>query len=215
MILPKLIVLPALLMVSVLVSMSYAAEKSPKDSTTSAWYTSTSKSSPAGSTVFDAQFSATQGWLDDNWSEQSILNQMNDYDIDITDTSQWTVDIKRRLLSTKGNTYFAMGLGWKDIKVEQDESSSGMRFVAEGRVNIYGPAYLFGQAAVSPWMTDAGNHIAPFGKELDLGMGLNPLPSMSFRAGYRSYWFDTSDTPIESTIETHTDGFYIGGGLHW
>lgn len=209
----RLIVQLSLLTVSSLASISFASEKSSQDSTTSAWYTSTSSS--AGSPVIDARFSATRGWLNDKWSEQSILEQMNDQDIDIADTSQWTVDIKRRLLSAKENTYFAMGLGWKDIEVTQDESSSGMRFVAEGRLGIYGPAYLFGQAAVSPWMTDAGSYIAPHGKELDLGMGLNPLPSMSFRAGYRSYWFDTSDSSFESTLKSHTDGFYIGGGLHW
>ena len=213
MILSKLIIPLSLLTISSQASISFASEKSSQDSTTSAWYTSTS-SSP-GSPDIAAQFSATQGWLYDKWSGQSILNQMNDQGIDIADTSQWAVDIKRRLLSAKENTYFAMGLGWKDIELAQDESSSGMRFVAEGRVGIYGPAYLFGQAAVSPWMTDAGSHTAPFGKELDLGMGLNPLPSMSFRAGYRSYWFDTSDSSNESILKGHTDGFYIGGGLHW
>ena len=155
------------------------------------------------------------GWLNDKWSGHSSIHQTNRLNKSPAETSQWTVDIKRRLLSGAENTYLAMGLGWNDLQLTETESSSGMRFVAEGRVGIYGVAYLFGQAAFSPWMSNIESNIDPFGKELEIGLAVDPLPSMSFRAGYRGYWLDSIDSAAESTIRRQADGFYIGGGINW
>jgi len=199
MILRKLIISIPLMLTSSMTSLCFANDESNQ---VSPW-------SPV------TQFHFSQDWLNEKWTGQSSFFQQNKLDTRLNDANQWTLDIKRRLLSATENTYLSMGLGWNDIKMTEGESTSGMRFVAEGRVGIYGPAYLFGQAAVSPWMTDAGNNIAPFGKELDLGLAVNPLPSMSFKAGYRSYWLDSSDLSSEATSTSKADGFYIGGGFHW
>jgi len=162
-----------------------------------------------------SQFSIGQGWLNDKWQGQSSLYKTKNLDTGLLDTSQWSVDITRRLLSVKQNTYIAMGLGWNDIEMAAGESSFGMRFIAEGRVGLYGPAYLFGQAALSPWMTNAGHLIDPFGQELELGLAVNPLPSMSLRAGYRGYWLDSAQSSPDSSLRSQTDGFFVGGGLRW
>jgi hypothetical protein len=213
MILHKLIVTASLMMISALASTCFAAGDSSQDLTIPVWSSDIQSSASFPGTI--SQFSLGQGWLNNKWSGQNSLYQTNNLDKDTADTSQWTIDFKRRLLSATENTYLAMGLGWNDIEIMEGESSSGMRFVAEGRVGIYGPAYLFGQAALSPWMTDFRNNIDPFGKELELGLAVNPLPAMSFKAGYRSYWLDSSDSSVEPTLQRQTDGFYIGGGLHW
>ena len=199
MILGKIITPISLMLASSMTSLSFAYDET---SQVSPW-------SPA------TQFSFSQDWLSDKWTGQSAFYQVNKFDTGNNDANLWTLDIKRKLLTATEDTYISMGLGWNDIEMAQGESTSGMRFVAEGRVGIYGPAYLFGQAAVSPWMTDAGNNIAPFGKELDLGLAITPLPSMSFKAGYRSYWLDSSDLSSDATSTSRTDGFYLGGGLHW
>jgi len=161
-----------------------------------------------------SQFSIGSGWLSDKWQGQSSLYKTKSLDVGLLDTNQWSVDITRRLLSTKQNTYLAMGLGWNDVEVEAGESSFGMRFIAEGRVGIYGPAYLFGQASLSPWMTNVGQLVNPFGKELELGLAVDPLPFMSLRAGYRGYWLNSADSS-DPSLRSQTDGFFIGGGLRW
>jgi hypothetical protein len=131
------------------------------------------------------------------------------------DPSQLSIDIKRQLISRAANTYLAMGVGWEDIALGGDTSTQGMRFVAEGRVGLYGPTYVFGQAALAPWMSDVAGYIDPFGKEIELGIGIQPIPSMSFRAGYRSYWLDLSNPGNDELLRNQSDGFYIGGGLNW
>ena len=132
-----------------------------------------------------------------------------------TNANQISVDIKRQFFSRAANTYLAMGLGWDDIGLSNDDSTHGMRLVAEGRVGVYGPAYIFGQAALAPWMSDTASFIDPFGKEIELGVGFQPLPTMSFKAGYRSYWLDLMNLENDALQRNQSDGFYIGGGLNW
>ena len=151
----------------------------------------------------------------DKWLGQSRHYQISSLKPGEDDTSQLSIDIKRRLYSYTENTYVAMGLGWDDIGLSDNRSTSGMRFVAEGRLGLLGPTYVFGQAALAPWLSDTEKYVNPFGKELELGFAVEPLPSMSFRAGYRSYWLDLSDSNDASTYQNQTDGFFIGGGLHW
>jgi len=212
MILHKLIIPISLAMAAGMASAGTAFSDTIEDILVPAWSSDSSLSSSSPGTF--SQFQPKQKWLNDKWSSESSYYQTNGLVNGQAGTSQWTVDIKRRLLSAAEDTYLAMGLGWNDFAVTEGETSSGMRFVAEGRVGIYGPAYLFGQAALSPWMSGMGNNIDPYGKELELGLAVDPLPTMSFRAGYRSFLLDSPGSPADST--THqTDGFYIGGGMHW
>lgn len=162
-----------------------------------------------------SRFSVGQGWLKNRWQGQSSHYKTKNLNVGLLDSSQWSVDITRRLLSGKQNTYLALGLGWNDIEMATGKSSVGMRFIAEGRVGLYGPAYLFGQAALSPWMSNVGYLVDPFGKELELGLAIDPFPSMSLRAGYRGYWLDSSEPSSDAGLRRQTDGFYIGGGLRW
>ena len=161
------------------------------------------------------QHELNYGQLGDLWQGQSRYHQLNSLQPGQENANQLSIDIKRRLYSFADNTYVAMGLGWDDITLEDDVSTSGMRLVAEGRVGIFGPAYVFGQAALAPWLSDTENYINPFGKELELGLAVDPLPSLSIRAGYRSYWLDISDSKGAAPLHNQTDGFFIGGGLHW
>jgi len=218
MVLRKLIISISLSVTGGLLSTGFAYADPDQDMSNPAWALWSQPQWSQSSADYPAsysQFIPDQKWLNDKWSGQSSLHQTNGFDKGRNGSSQWTMDIKRLLLSATENTYLAMGLGWNDLTVTNGESSSGMRFVAEGRVGIFGPAYLFGQAALSPWMSDLGNNIDPYGKELELGLAVDPVPSLSFRAGYRSYWLDSADSSADPSIRRHTDGFYLGGGVHW
>lgn len=162
------------------------------------------------------QFDVAQSWLrDSKWQGQSSLYTTKSLDVGVVDSSQWSVDITRRLLTVKKNTYLALGLGLNDVATTAGEKSFGMRFVASGRVGVYGPAYIFGQASLSPWMTNVGQLVNPFGKEIELGLAVDPLPFMSLRAGYRGYWLDSTESLTDPGLRSQTDGFFIGGGLRW
>jgi hypothetical protein len=212
MILRKLNITISLMLACSLAPVGFAYDASQSLSVSS-WSPTTQFST--SSLGINPQYQQGKNWFSNSPTEQFPLSQLNTLDSGLNISNQWTVDIKHRLLSANKNTYLAMGLGWNDIEMVEDEITSGMRFVAEGRIGIYGPAYLFGQAALSPWMTNSGSDASPFGKELELGLAIKPLPSMSFRAGYRSYWLDSSDLTEEATSTNQADGFYLGGGLHW
>jgi len=208
----KLIIPVPLLLAFSISPSSFAYDVSQKLSFSS-WSPATQFST--SSLGYSSHYRLDKNWFSESPSELFSLQQLNKLDKGLNPSNQWTVDIKHKLFSATDNTYLAMGLGWNDIEMVQGDISSGMRFVAEGRVGIYGPAYLFGQAALSPWMTNSGSDVAPFGKELELGLAINPLSSMSFRAGYRSYWLDSSGLSEEDAAMNQADGFYLGGGLHW
>ena len=219
MILPKLIISISLTVVASLAGFSSAfGETGSRNS-----QQNISTSLVPGLQYSDGQYGSLSSinlgnsWLNDKWSGKSSLYQSNtnSQQLGLDNTRHWSVDITRRLLSGTENTYIAMGLGWDDITLAEGESTSGMRLVAEGRVGVYGPAYLFGQAALSPWMREIDGHLNPTGKELELGLAVEPLPLMSLRAGYRSYWLNSVNSGEEDILQRQTDGFFIGGGLNW
>ena len=211
----KLQIPASVLVVCGLTTTSFAFEDSRFEQAQNTPALSSSAQSLGSSPGSISQISIGQGWLNDKWQGKSSLYKTNSLDTGLHDPGQWSIDITRRLLSVRENTYMAMGLGWNDIEMTAGDSSFGMRFVAEGRVGLYGPAYIFGQAALSPWMTNVGHLVDPFGKALELGLAVDPLPSMSLRAGYRGYWLDSTKTSSDSSLRSQTDGFFIGGGLRW
>ncbi|MCK5359074.1 MAG: hypothetical protein KAJ95_00525 [Gammaproteobacteria bacterium] len=213
MILDKLILPIPLMLACSITSSSFAYDEPTQNLPVSSWSAVTHFT--ASSLADNSDYHLDRDWFDDSPAGGSSLLQINRLDTGLNEANQWTVDIKRRLFTIKENTYIAMGLGWNDVAME-GEINSGMRFVAEGRVGLFGPTYLFGQAALSPWMTNSNsNNIVPFGKELELGVAISPLPSMSFKAGYRSYWLDSTSLSDESISSSQADGFYLGGGFHW
>ncbi len=212
----KLSISTALLVLFSVTTSSYAFESNFTRDTSQVVPVSSYGAQSFGSSLGSiTQFSISPGWLDNKWQGQSSYYRTKSSDPGLVDASQWSVDITRRLLSSKQNSYLAMGLGWNDIEATAGESSSGVRFIAEGRLGVYGPAYLFGQAALSPWMSSVGYLVDPFGKEIELGLAVEPVPSLSLRAGYRSYWLDSGASSSDPSLRSQTDGFFIGGGLRW
>ena len=213
MILRKLILFTSLGIISGFTNVALAFDEPTTQTNLPAWSTGFQSVSSEHGSFTSVNFG--KGWLNDKWSSKGSLYQSNSEQLGFDNTRHWSMDITRRLLSANENTYIAMGLGWDDITLAEGDSTFGMRFVAEGRVGVYGPAYLFGQAALSPWMRDLDGYNNPLGKELELGLAVEPLPLMSLRAGYRSYWLNSENSLDESIMQRQTDGFFIGGGVNW
>lgn len=204
-----------ILLFSSIAASSYALEDFDNELTSRTTGVSTGSQSFGSSLGNSTQFNIGSTWLSDKWQGQSSLYTTRSLDVGVSDSNQWSIDITRRLLTVKKNTYLAMGLGVNDVATLEGKNSIGMRFVASGRVGLYGPTYLFGQAALSPWMSNVGQLVNPFGKEIELGLAVDPLPSLSLRAGYRGYWLDSDAALSDSSRRSQTDGFFIGGGLRW
>ena len=154
-------------------------------------------------------------WWERKWGARGAIYQSDHNGLDFDTNKHLAVDVKRRLFSSPGNSYLAVGLGWDDIELSDAESTSGMRFVAEGRYDLFGPAYLFGQAAATPWLSDIEGVVDPFGTELEIGLAINPYPSMSLKAGYRNYWLGSANTENEILYDTGARGVFLGGGINW
>ncbi len=154
-------------------------------------------------------------WWDQKWGARGALYQRDPAGLDFDTDKHLAVDVKRRLFSMSGNSYLAVGLGWDDIELPGDSYTSGMRFVAEGRYSVFKQAYLFGQAAYTPWLSAVDDMAGPNGRELEVGLAVNPFPSMSLKAGYRNYWLDSGNPGDDSLYSTGNNGVFIGGGLNW
>jgi len=177
----------------------------------------TSSQEPVDSSVInsDALYQYGEQWWNQKWGARGALYQSDSTGLDFDNNKHLAVDVKRRLFTMRGNSYLAVGLGWDDIELPGDVTTSGMRLVAEGRYTVVGPAYLFGQASFTPWLSEIENIAGPNGKEIEFGLAVNPFPSMSLKAGYRNYWLDSGNPGDATSYNSGNNGLFIGGGVSW
>jgi len=172
--------------------------------------------------VGDSRFFATHDavdaigelWWDRKWGARGKLYRRSpDEGGPMTPQTQWSVDLQRRLFSMTDKTYLALGIGWDEMSTAGDSGTSGPRFIAEGRLG-YGVAYLFGEAAYTPWLLGAGPLEESSARGLELGVAIDPFPSFSLKAGYRGYWRDGGDAPSDHGPGSR-NGLFLGGGWNW
>ena len=199
-------------MVAVLASFAHV----PVQASNSHWQDILTPVSSASTLNDDILIRQGEQWWDSKWGARGVLYQKRHDDLGLDGSSHLAIDIKRRLFSSQENSFLAIGLGWDDIELTGDQNTTGMRFVAEGRYNLFGPAYLFGQAAITPWLSGIDSMADPFGSEVEFGLVVNPFPSMSLRAGFRNYWLDSYSQDIGiSPYDNRNNGLFIGGGIDW
>jgi hypothetical protein len=106
--------------------------------------------------------------------------------------------------------------------VEGDSAdSSSFRAVADGRFGFVGILYVYGRLAYLPSLSDLelnGQTIGEgdTGLDLDIGLGIEPLPILTLWVGYRSQSFGFKNfdgSPLDFTFDN--TGAYIGAGVHF
>jgi hypothetical protein len=117
-------------------------------------------------------------------------------EFDGLDQTQITLDVKWRIIAPTENTFFALGLGYQGIEFDDGESfdSSGYRIVADGRFGFVGILYVYGRLAYLPSLGDIDMEGQTFaegdsGMDLDIGLGIEPLPILTLWVGYRTQTF--------------------------
>ncbi|MDQ7005731.1 MAG: outer membrane beta-barrel protein [Acidobacteriota bacterium] len=121
-------------------------------------------------------------------------------DLDIGNGAQITyshLDVQRKLFAPTENNFFALGLGWQQVKIDTDLSNtaSGLRLSAEARIGLVGVIYLYGDGAYYISLGDFDTELTnPEGWEVEVGISYKPAPFINFRAGYRAHTLDV-DTP--------------------
>jgi hypothetical protein len=141
---------------------------------------------------------------------------------DGVDSTQITLDAKWRIIAPTENTFFALGLGYQSLEFDDDESfdSSGYRLVADGRFGFIGILYVYGRLAYLPSLSDLEVEGQTFadgdtGLDLDIGLGIEPLPILSLWVGYRTQSFDFSEPGGSGSLTIGNTGAYIGAGVHF
>ena len=141
---------------------------------------------------------------------------------DGVDSTQITLDAKWRIIAPTENTFFALGLGYQSLEFDDDESfdSSGYRLVADGRFGFIGILYVYGRLAYLPSLSDLEIEGQTFadgdtGLDLDIGLGIEPLPILSLWVGYRTQSFDFSQPGGPGSLTIGNTGPYIGAGVHF
>ena len=153
-------------------------------------------------------------WWNDKWGLKGTLYQSDLDEADFQGTDQFSIDVKRRIFFPTDSSFLAVGLGWEDLDLDDGQSSSGARFVLEGRVGVLGGLHLYGQTAWFPSLTDTGSRSDLTGNEYEAGLSYDPFPFMSLRAGYRHFRLDFDDDNGTGAF-SETSGFVFGAGFRW
>ena len=142
---------------------------------------------------------------------------------DGVDSTQITLDAKWRIIAPTENTFFALGLGYQSLEFDDEGESldsNGYRLVADGRFGFIGILYAYGRLAYLPSLSDLEMEGQTFaegdtGLDLDIGLGIEPLPILSLWVGYRTQSFDFKEPGGPGELTIKNTGPYIGAGVHF
>ncbi|MEM7193563.1 MAG: hypothetical protein AAF402_01345 [Pseudomonadota bacterium] len=164
----------------------------------------------AGSLTIDGDI-----WLADSWGLRGAYYQSDLEGTDLDNRNRVQLEIRRRFLSVSDNNFLAIGAGIEDISLENRESAQGLRLSLEGRIGLVGAVYIYGRAGLIPSLGDAGNFDDISAREFEAGVRFTPFPFVHFRLAYLSYSLDYEDTLQDRSVDTTSDGFLFGVGIHW
>jgi hypothetical protein len=144
-------------------------------------------------------------------------------DFDGLDQTQVTLDAKWRIIAPTENTFLALGLGYQSLEFDdlgETFDSNGFRAVAVGRFGFIGILYVYGRLAYLPSLSDiemGGQTFAEgdTGTDLDVGLGIEPLPILTMWVGYRTQEFEFKQPGGPGTLTIGNTGAYIGAGAHF
>ncbi|MFT5612379.1 MAG: opacity protein-like surface antigen, partial [Polaribacter sp.] len=111
---------------------------------------------------------------------------------------------------------FQLGLGWQELTIESLLEASGPKVSISGRLNLDSTIpslQLYGLTSYFPELEDELQNNDATAFEVEAGLLYRPLPSVSFKAGYRYFALDLEDPEIRALGTT--SGFLIGTDWSW
>ncbi len=172
------------------------------------WWAHDVEVNGVGSSSADDTGAYAEVWWNEGWGLAMDYFNSDPDEGRFDEASDFSVDIKRRVLSPTENNFLAVGAGWQDIDVGTGASADGPRFLVEGRGGV-GILFAYGQLAWMPDLGDAGVARDVEGTETQVGVSVTPFPFLNLRLGYRVMDLDFRGGSRKS------DGYLLGGAVHF
>jgi len=166
----------------------------------------------------DGEYSSFLGkseiWTN-NWgvSAKLLQNDKNDVFGLPRDSSYFNFDVKHRLFGSQDKSNLELGLGWQAMSIDSQLDASGPKVSLSGRYNVISSVQVYGLTSYFPELEDKLQEGEAKGYEIEAGLLYSPLPSLSFKAGYRVFNLDLEDPIIEELGSS--SGFLLGTDLSW
>ncbi len=158
--------------------------------------------------------SKSQIWVD-KWGVSAEVKQNeqgNLYGLP-QDSSFLNLDVKRRF-GSQDKSNIELGLGWQELNIDSQLDASGPKVSLAGKYNLIKDFQVYGSTAFFPELDDDTASITDLSAyEFEAGLLYKPLPSVSFKAGYRVFNLELED-PILKDLGS-TSGFLLGTDLSW
>ena len=178
------------------------------------WLSTDTSVSVFGDTEYDSFLGKGEFWAN-NWGVTANLLQNTDNDVFglPKDSEYFNLDVKRRF--GNADTYnFELGLGWQEFSIDSQLEASGPKVSLTGRMNIIDSVQVYGLTSYFPELEDDLRNNDATAYEFEAGLLYQPLPSVSFKAGYRHFSLDLENNPILEELGSST-GFLLGTDWSW
>ncbi len=172
------------------------------------WWSHDVEVNGVGSSSADDTGAYAEVWWNEGWGLAADYFNSDPDEGAFDEASDFSVDVKRRVLSPTENNFLAVGAGWQDIDIGSGASTDGPRFLVEGRGGV-GIMFAYGQIAWMPDLGDAGVFRDVEGTETQVGVSLTPFPFLNLRLGYRVMDIDFRGGSRKA------DGYLLGGAVHF
>lgn len=145
-------------------------------------------------------------------------------DLEETEFTQGTLDAKWRIIAPSRNTFFAVGLGYLNYEVDSEGEkfdTSAYRIMVDGRFGFIKILYVYGRLAYLPSISDLTVDGFTFaegdtGYDVEVGLGIEPIPILSLWVGYRAEKFDFKEPGGGSgRLSFESSGAFFGAGIHF
>jgi len=211
-----LLVLTGVMLITALVSPSVAhADDDPLQFKPNLmWLSSDVNVSVFDDSEYDSFLGKSEVW-GKNWGVSAKLLQNDSEDVFglPADSQYFNFDVKRRVLGKQNRSNLELGLGWQEFDIDSQLDASGPKLSLSGRFNFFKSFQVYGETAYFPELEDEIQNSELRAFELEAGLLYQPLPSWSFKAGYRVFSLDLDDAALEELGSS--SGFLLGTDLSW
>lgn len=178
------------------------------------WLSSDVDVSVFGDGEYDSFLGKSEIWTK-NWGVSTKLLQNDNDDVFgvPADSQYFNFDVKRRVLGTQNKSNLQLGLGWQELDIDSQLDASGPKVSLSGRYNFFKSFQVYGETAYFPELDDDIQNSELKAYEFEAGLLYQPLPSWSFKAGYRIFSLDLDDAELQELGSS--SGFLLGSDLSW